>query len=277
MKTRVCATALVLLAGTAQAMAANNESAANVSQGEMTLAAAAPVAAPAPAPAAAQPGDDAKGSQPPIVVHKDQTAADTRDGRVDMGDGVKVSMGWGVGGSAVSPSGLIHVPSNTLGPGEALWRADDRQDAQIKLATAAADIARTEAQRPNTYDRYDSGYGPFGVFNWFGGGYGGFGGFAPASFVQTHGGPGAQPPERGPGSAPAGGRRASSILTPSNAIGSTVQMAFAAAAYPRLGAAQDARDAGLTRFTKDATPQISATQNAVDQAHTNASTEHAAR
>jgi len=219
----------------------------------------APGAAVAPAPVA-----EAKNEIPKIVVHQNAAPADAHDARVRVGD-MRISMSpWSGPESSASQSaepapsrtdGAITVPNNTLGPGEALWRAREREDAQRKLAAADVDLARARAERAENIAQRDQGYTFFGN-SFLNGGWGGGG------WGRRHDG------LRGP---------LTTTITYDDSLGSTAQRAFSEAAYPRLNGSTDARDAAVRQFGRDATPPIVRIQNDVDRAHTNANREHPAR
>src|SRR2546426_747436 len=77
--------------------------------------------------AAAQPVHERP--SPSIVWHRDGRAADTRDARVDVGGGMKISRRGAWPPGPARADGLIEVPNNTLGPGTPLWLVRDRENA----------------------------------------------------------------------------------------------------------------------------------------------------
>ena len=214
---------------------------------------------PGAASATGTPVAEPKRDIPTIVVHQNAVPVDARDARVRVGD-VRISMAsWatpdGSPASAGEPApirsdGAITVPSNTLGPGEPLWRTRDREDAQRKQGAAEADLARARAERAENIAQRDQPYTFFGNS------------FLNSGRRSRHEG------LRGP---------VTTTITYDDSLGSTAQRAYFDAAYPRLNGTTDARDEAVRRFGRDATPPIVRIQNDVDRAHTNANREHPAR
>ncbi len=215
------------------------------------------VSPPAPGAALAPPPvPDTKNEAPKIVVHQNAAPADAHDARVRVGE-MRISMSpWSAPESSASQStesaparsdGAITVPNNTLGPGEALWRAREREDAQRKLAAADVDLARARAERAENIAQRDQGYTFFGN-----------------SFLNS-GWRSRRDGLRGP---------LTTTISYDDSLGSTAQRAFSEAAYPRLNGSTDARDAAVRQFGRDATPPIVRIQNDVDRAHGNAHREH---
>lgn len=217
---------------------------------------AATTAAPAHTTTTAQ----APPSQPGVVVHTSaETRGDARDQRVEIG-GMRISMpSWAQDTPAQNPTqdpssssratvrsdGAIVIPSNTLGPGESLWRVREREDTERRLARAHAE--RAEALNDHVENRryepsrgYRYGSGVFGY------------GYLHGGSLLDDGYP------RGP---------VTTTITRFNDLGSEAQRNFADAAQPRgLFEAQEARDRALSQFGRDSMPQIIQSQNARDRA-----------
>ncbi|MBY0312097.1 MAG: hypothetical protein K2W85_08515 [Phycisphaerales bacterium] len=237
--------------------------------GTQNPAAASAQATPAAKTSSAGSADEKPSSAMRIVVHPSGTPStgDARssngsgDARVDVG-GMRISMPtWsvqpksepGVNASSTSAStaspvrtdGAIVMPSNTMGPGEAMWRVRERQDAERRLAQAKADQAEAFAARLER-ERYESdrsrGYGWRG----YGFGYVHSGGFIDDGWP------------RGP---------VTTTVTRFNDLHSLAQRNFAEAARPRgLFEAQEARDRALQQFGRDAQPRIGQAQRDREEA-----------
>ncbi len=135
------------------------------------------------------------------------------------------------------------MPGNTLGPGEAVWRVREREEAERRLLKARADEAEALADRAERL-RYEpirgSTYRRFGLGYVHGGG------------LIDDGWP------RGP---------VTTTITRFNDPHSRAQRAFADAARPRgLFEAQEARDQAIRQFGKDAEPRIIQSQRDRDEA-----------
>jgi hypothetical protein len=284
--------AVLAIAGVAGVSAAY---AADQAQPDKVVPAGTQVAKASPAPAPQQPASttgtarldqlnsNGPGQPPKVVVHHNTDAADAHDGRVDLG-GVRVSVGqtrevtvYGPDGkstthqSAVLPpavfaEGIVMIPDNTLGPGEPMWQIRERQQAELAIVKATADLARRDADRARpyyndyTYQRdilaENASFGRFSLGGWGWNGIGGLGGF--------------DLPPIGP--APHGAVTSSVILDDQN--GSTAQRAFTAASIPSTSSITAARDAIHNTASNNSLPRIAPTINAVDAAHTNAAKEH---
>ena len=118
----------------------------------------------------------------PKVAPSALPASDTRDARVTLPNsgGVKISMPGFSAAAPAAPStsqradGLITVPDNTLGPGEALWQRNDRIDSELKLARAEAFLAERVSTLPLSENAW--GWGGIGSV-WGSGGWGEWGGW----------------------------------------------------------------------------------------------------
>lgn len=232
-----------------------------------------PPAAPPP-PAQPQPPAPPQSAAPDtpdtrVVVHTDRAPADTRDSRVTLSSGMRISMpAWAspalptVAASSASTTsatrsdGLIEVPSNTLGPGEPLWKRREREDAARKLAQAEADYAADLAERADREFDIRERSARYGYYPYHHGGF-----YSHSSYWPRHW------PTHGEG--PTG--PVTTTITRFNDLGSEAQRNFADAAYPRNQFEIDeARSRAILQFGRDAEPNIRDAQRARDEAHRNA-------
>lgn len=182
------------------------------------------------------------------------------DARVDVG-GMRISMPtWSVqsksepsvnasstsaAAAPVRSDGAIVMPSNTMGPGEAMWRVREREDAERRLARAKADQAEAIAARTER-ERYESDR--FRGYGWRGYGLG----YVHSGGHIDDGWP------RGP---------VTTTITRFNDLHSLAQREFAEAARPRgLFEAQEARDRALQQFGRVAQPRIGQAQRDREEA-----------
>ncbi|HVU62998.1 MAG TPA: hypothetical protein VHC70_03410 [Phycisphaerales bacterium] len=259
---RIAAVSALSLAGVASAYAATPNPA---------QPAESKPSAPTPKEASQLPNNkNADGTLKVVVHHNAGAAEDKTDARVDVGD-VKISQP-GAAGMAQAEStpradGAVAMPANTYGPGEPMWQIREREAAQTKMMKADADLARIDADRARpyyndyTYPRdilaENASFGRFSIggpaWTSFGGGW-----FNAAGTGRFRG-------LRGP---------VTTTVIHDDQLGATGQRAFSQAAYPINDGSQDAHDAAVRRFGNDSLPRINAIQDAIDRAHTNASTEH---
>ena len=158
----------------------------------ISLCAAAVLVSVAAQPTSPPPAAPVVASQPKIAPSS-LPASDTRDARVTLPNsgGVKISMPGFSAAAPAAPStsqradGLITVPDNTLGPGEALWQRNDRIDSELKLARAEAFLAERVSTLPLSENAWgwggigsvwgSGGWQEWGSSGWGGGGWGNVG------------------------------------------------------------------------------------------------------
>lgn len=248
---------------------------------------AAPVANLTPGATQVSSAPQTPSADPRIRIHT-APATDTRDARVSIAgaSGVKISMpgipGLAPNGpnadgtpAAKRADGLIEVPNNTLGPGEALWQQNDRIDSELRQARANAFLSDRVSTLP--LDGWSWG-GPWS--GWGAGGWGGWSGWGWSSGTTISGG---WPVNRvntwnsGSGS----WRRNEPVsITPDPVNFSTASKAqrqFSEAARPRISHIEDARSRAVIQFGKVAAPKIGTTPQAEPATNQPARTKPAAR